>query len=341
MSGMDRHSELQQHKMAAEYRQAADEHVRTLKDFWKDFLVSGLFVLAAIVAIFACLAWFAANNRVSATGSTIGAKAGRYTLTAVGEGESGAHVGYYERSERTPEEKHAIDRLDTTDAMTVTLGSNLNNETAGSLYPGARGKITFTVKPLVSDLDGVTINLSRLLKVTGNVVVEDGKTLTSDAQTLLGLAKGHLLFFTSCQNGYYSGRVVDSKIRIDKSEFCKKGSSETTESKEVSLYWVWPEYFQNFVLTGNTNYYKNLFAAAGDAKSDYGALQADMNEHKANYFYGAANGTSAANAPAVSSSMSFSDTAICSALYNNADEQIGNKVKYIQLRISAQEGVSS
>lgn len=341
MSGMDRHSELQQHKTAAEYRQAADEHVRTLKDFWKDFLVSGLFVLAAIVAIFACLAWFAANNRVSATGSTIGAKADRYTLTAAGEGESGAHVGYYERSERTPEEKHAIERLDTTDAMTVTLGSNLNNETAGSLYPGARGKITFTVKPLVSDLDGVTINLSRVLKVTGNVVVEDGKTLTSDAQTLLGLAKGHLLFFTSCQNGYYSGRVVDSKIRIDKSEFCKKGSSETTESKEVSLYWVWPEYFQNFVLTGNTNYYKNLFAAAGDAKSDYGALQADMNEHKASYFYGAANGTSAANAPAVSSSMSFSDTAICSALYNNADEQIGNKVEYIQLRISAQEGVSS
>lgn len=338
MSGMDRHSELQQHKTAAEYRQAADEHVRTLKDFWKDFLVSGLFVLAAIVAIFACLAWFAANNRVSATGGTIGAKAGRYSLTATGEGEPDAHTGYYER---TDAEKQNITRLDTTDAMTVTLESNLNNESAGSLYPGARGKITFTVKPLVDDLNGVTINLSRVLKVTGNVVVEDGKTLTSDAQTLLGLAKGHLLFFMSCQNGYYSGRVVDSKIRIDKSEFCKKGSSETTESKEVSLYWVWPEYFQNFVLTGNTNYYKNLFAAAGDAKSDYGALQADMNAHKANYFYGAANGTSAANAPAVSADMSFSDAAICSALYNNADEQIGNKVEYIQLRISAQEGVSS
>ncbi len=338
MSGMDRHSELQQHMTAAEYRQAADEHVRTLKDFWKDFLVSGLFVLAAIVAIFACLAWFAANNRVSATGSTIGAKAARYSLTATGEGEPDAHTGYYER---TDAEKQNITRLDTTDAMTVTLESNLNNESAGSLYPGARGKITFTVKPLVDDLNGVTINLSRVLKVTGNVVVEDGKTLTSDAQTLLGLAKGHLLFFTSCQNGYYSGRVVDSKIRIDKSEFCKKGSSETTESKEVSLYWVWPEYFQNFVLTGNTNYYKNLFAAVDDAKSDYGALQADMNAHKTNYFYGAANGTSAANAPAVSSSMSFGDTAICSALYNNADEQIGNKVEYIQLRISAQEGVSS
>ena len=342
MSGMDRHSELQQHKTAAEYRQAADEHVRTLKDFWKDFLVSGLFVLAAIVAIFACLAWFAANNRVSATGGTIGAKADRYTLTAAGEGESGAHVGYYER---TDAEKQNIAKLDTTDAMTVTLGSNLNNETAGSLYPGARGKITFTVKPLVDDLDGVTINLSRVLKVTNIVgVVGDGGTLAPEAEALLGLIKGHLLFFTSCdQNGYYSGRVVDSKIEIRKCEFCENGdvNKPTNKPVAISLYWVWPEYFQNFVLTGNTNYYKNLFAAAGDAKSDYGALQADMNEHKANYFYGAANGTSAANAPAVSADISFGDTAICSALYNNADEQIGNKVKYIQLRISAQEGVSS
>ena len=340
MSGMDRHNELQQHKTAVEYRQAADEHVRTLKDFWKDFLVSGLFVLAAIVAIFACLAWFAANNRVSATGSTIGAKAARYSLTATGEGEPDAHTGYYER---TDAEKQNITRLDTTDAMTVTLGSNLNNESAGSLYPGARGKITFTVKPLVDDLNGVTINLSRVLKVTGNVVVEDGKTLTSDAQTLLGLVKGHLLFLTKCDNGYYSDRVINNQITIPKSKFCEDGktTNPTKKSVPVTLYWVWPEYFQNFVLTGNTNYYKNLFAAAGDAKSDYGALQADMNAHKANYFYGAANGTSAANAPAVSSSMSFNDTAICSALYNNADEQIGNKVKYIQLRISAQEGVSS
>lgn len=343
MSGMDRHGELQQHKTAAEYRQAADEHVRTLKDFWKDFLVSGLFVLAAIVAIFACLAWFAANNRVSATGSTIGAKAARYSLTAAGEGDDGAHVGYYER---TDAEKQNIAKLDTTDAMTVTLGSNLNNETAGSLYPGARGKITFTVKPLVSNLDGVTINLSRLLKLkdTDIGVVEDGGTLAPEAATLLGLVKGHVLFFTSCdQNGYYSGRVVDSKIEIPRKAFCENGdvTKPTNKPVTINLYWVWPEYFQNFVLTGNTNYYKNLFAAAGDAKSDYGALQADMNEHKANYFYGAANGTSAANAPAVSSSMSFSDTAICSALYNNADEQIGNKVKYIQLRISAQEGVSS
>lgn len=337
MSGMDRHSELQRHKTAAEYRQAADEHVRTLKDFWKDFLVSGLFVLAAIVAIFACLAWFAANNRVSATGSTIGAKADRYTLTAAGEGKPDAHVGYYER---TAEEKHTIAGLDTADGMTVTLGSNLNNETAGSLYPGARGKITFTVTPHTDNLGDITINLSRILKAKGNIYEEADGNLSDDASTLLSLVKGHLLFFTSCKNGYYSDRVVDSKIEIHKSEFCEKGdvTKPTNKSVTINLYWVWPEYFQNFVLTGNANYYKNLFAAE---TTDYSTLQADMNAHKANYFYGTVSSGGVANAPAVSSNMPFGDTAICSALYNNADEQIGNKVECIQLRMSAQEGVSS
>lgn len=66
-----------------------------------------------------------------------------------------------------------------------------------------------------------------------------------------------------------------------------------------------------------------------------------MNKNKVNYFFGAAGGKEAASAPTVSASMTSSDTAICSALYNNADEQIGDKVKYIQLRMSAQEGVSS
>lgn len=335
MSGIDRHNELQQHKTAAEYRQAADEHVRTLKDFWKDFLVSGLFVLAAIVAIFACLAWFAANNRVSATGSTIGAKADRYTLTAAGEGESGAHVGYYER---TPEEKQTIAGLDTTDAMTVTLGSNLNNETAGSLYPGARGKITFTVTPHTDDLGDITINLSRVLKAKENIYKEADGTLSNDASALLSLVKGHLLFFTSCKNGYYSGRVVDSKITIQKKEFCIGGNvaNPTNQSHTITLYWVWPEYFQNFVLTGNTNYYKNLFEAENEG---YGALKADVNKNKATYFYDPSNGTAASDPH--DNVDPYDNVDAYSSLYNNADEKIGNEVISIQLRITAQEGTAN
>ena len=334
MNGMDRHSELQQHKTAAEYRQAADEHVRTLKDFWKDFLVSGLFVLAAIVAIFACLAWFAANNRVSATGSTIGAKGPRYTLTAEGEGESDAHVGYYERSERTPEEKQTIADLDTADAMTVTLGSNLNNETAGSLYPGARGKIMFTVTPHTDDLGDITINLSRVLKAKENIYKEADGTLSNDASTLLSLVKGHLLFFTSCKNGYYSGRVEKGQIKIPKESFHE--GEGVLKPVPITLYWVWPEYFQNFVLTGNTNYYKNLFAAEDE---DYRALKTDVNKNKATYFYDPSNST--ATSDPHDNVDPYANVDAYSALYNNADEKIGNEVISIQLRITAQEGTTN
>lgn len=338
MSGMDRHSEPQQHKTAAEYRQAADEHVRTLKDFWKDFLVSGLFVLAAIVAIFACLAWFAANNRVSATGSTIGAKAERYTIAAAGEGESGAHTGYYERTNddavigtgKEDASGKADPKLDISDAMTVTLGSNLNNETAGSLYPGARGKIMFTVKPLADNLGDITISLSRVLKAKGNIYKEADGNLSDKASTLLSLVRGHLLFFTNCENGYYSGRVTDSQITIPKKAFCEDESGPTVKSVPVTLYWVWPEYFQNFVLTGNTNYYKNLFAAENAAYAD---LKTDVNDNKANYFYGASDSTAATDP--------YTDMDTYSALYNNADEKIGNEVISIQLRITAQEGTTN
>ena len=330
MSGMDRHSEPQQHKTAAEYRQTADEHVRTLKDFWKDFLVSGLFVLAAIVAIFACLAWFAANNRVSATGSTVGAKAERYTIAAASDTD--AHVGYYERAERTDDEKKTIAGLDTTDAMTVTLGSNLNNETAGSLYPGARGKITFTVTPRTDNLGDITVNLSRVLKAKGDIYKEADGNLSADASTLLGLVKGHLLFFTSCQNGYYSGRVENSQITIEKKKFCEgeDTTKPTDRSVPVTLYWVWPEYFQNFVLTGNTNYYKNLFAAED---AGYAELKTDVNSNKANYFYDPTS-TVAVSDP-------YANVDAYSALYNNADEKIGNEVISIQLRITAQEGTAN
>lgn len=96
------------------------------------------------------------------------------------------------------------------------------------------------------------------------------------------------------------------------------------------MYWVWPEYFQNFVLTGNTNYYKNLFAAVNEG---YGALKADVNKNKATYFYDPSNSTDASDP--------YANVDVYSSLYNNADEKIGNEVISIQLRITAQEGTAN
>ena len=347
MKPEDKHIEAEP-KTAEGYRQTADAHVQEVKGFWKRFAVSGLFVIAVVVIILACLAWFAVNNRVNATTSGLSAQGATFTMTAAGAGEDGAHVGYYERGERTNGEKDEIEGLSTEHSMTVTLNSNLNNNDAGGLYPGARGVITFTVTPLTTSLQGVTIDILRVLKLAdGSVVDESAKG--SEDNALPKLAKGHLLFFRDKDGDYYSNRITDSKIVLQPIDFNKKDdngsvlSTDTTESVTVNVYWVWPEYIQNFVLVGNANYYKNLFAS--DTSLDYTELQMYVNggegveSHRDEFYYATADGVDLAHAPSLAKDMSSTQLATCSALYNNADEYIGTSVKYVQLEFNAREGV--
>lgn len=343
MSGTDKHTGVKASYAAAEqYRQTADEHVRTLKDFWKDFLVSGLFVLAAIVIIFACLAWFAANNSVSATGSTISAKGARFTLTAAGEGEANSHTGYYERTEPSePTQKKLSFELQ--DSMIVTSSSNLNNDSDDGIYPGARGVLTFTVTPLATDLNDVQIDLSRILQTADKATLQTGTGLTDEQLTLLNLFKSHLLFFEANTaedgSGFYSEKI-GSSITIKKEKFYKKDSTDkkATEPVVVHIYWVWPEYLQNFVLTGDALYYKNLFAEAGDSpQSDYRSMQSSINKNKAGFYFRTSESVDPQAAPDLGENMSADNIATCAELYNSADEYLGDRIAYVQLRISAQE----
>ena len=306
MSGMDRHSELQQHKTAAEYRQAADEHVRTLKDFWKDFLVSGLFVLAAIVAIFACLAWFAANNRVSATGSTIGAKADRYIITTDTTGNNGV---YDDGTGAT---------FNIADSMDVSGTSNFNNETAGYLAPGASGSITFYVQWLDGSPEDLDVDITR-----GVIATTDD--LNASAEDFKNLLTGHILFFKSKDDdGYYSG-WVGSTYTVAAGEF------EAAPNKKVqrTLYWVWPEQFRSYVVPGYLNYTRGLFKPSN--VDDYGNLLNDINDNKSRYFKYKSDGS----VPDVSPGMSATDLQTCSLAYNEGDEYLGNSVDKYQIRLTA------
>lgn len=306
MSGMDRHSELRQHKTAAEYRQAADEHVRTLKDFWKDFLVSGLFVLAAIVAIFACLAWFAANNRVSATGSTIGAKGPRYIITTDATGKNGVYD----------------DGTDTifniADSMDVSGTSNFNNETAGYLAPGASGSITFYVQWLDGSPEDLDVDIARSIIATT-------ADLNASAEDFKNLLTGHILFFKNRDDdGYYSD-WVGSTYTVTAEKFNK------AQNKKVpcTLFWVWPEQFRSYVVPGYLNYTRGLFKPSN--VDDYGNLLNDINDNKSRYFKYKSDGS----VPDVSPGMSATDLQTCSLAYNEGDEYLGNSVDKYQIRLTA------
>ena len=284
----------------------ADEHAQTLKDFWKRFMVSGLFVVAALVIILACLAWFLNNSQVKATGVGMDTAGARFAISS-----DGAQKGVYDSEAG----------LDVADSMNVSATSNLVNLSAGEvLGPGSYGQLTFTVTRYADDLEGVQIDISREFK---------GKQGADVSPVVQALASGHLLFFESRDDkGYYGSRILDDKLTI---EF---PSGNTTNSVTKTLYWVWPEYIQNFVYIGNANYYKNLFAADNDS---YKAMQAYINTNKTS-FYSISSGQTV---PDLSSTMSSVDLSACAVAYNEADDEIGNAVEYYQVRLTASEAKGS
>lgn len=215
-------------------------------------------------------------------------------------------------------------------SFAVTDESNLNNYTQEGLYPGASGVLSFTVTPYADNLHDITISLSRVIATKNNV----------DGDAALGLFKGHLLFFEQKTGDYYSGRVKDDAFTIKKERFYKGETTKTEKPVHITLYWVWPEYFQNYVLTGSTGYYKNLFASTDD--TDYSSLQENMNKYPERYFEGTVGGETKVK---VGSEMSSSAMTIGSALFNNADEKLGNEVDYLKINLkakeAAQEGTTS
>ena len=305
------HEKLHASKNAAKgYRAVADEHAQTLKDFWKCFMVGGLFVVAALVIIMACLAWFLNNSQVNAAGVGVDTAGARFAISS-----DGAQKGVYDS-----EAGQGQGGLNVADSMNVSATSNLVNLSDGEvLGPGSYGQLTFTVTPYANDLGSVQIDISREFKGKQGAAVPD---------TVKALASGHLLFFESRDaNGYYGSPILNSQLTIAASNFRDSGALKPVTK---TLYWVWPEYIQNFVYTGNANYYKNLFAADNDG---YKAMQVYINEHQSSFYSMASDQT----VPDLSSTMSSAELSACATAYNKADDQIGNAVEYYQMRLTASE----
>ncbi len=298
------HEKLHASQNAAEgYRAVADEHAQTLKDFWKRSMVSGLFVVAALVIILACLAWFLNNSQVKATGVGVDTAGARFAISS-----EGTQQGVYDQ-------EAGQGRLDVADSMNVSATSNLVNLSDGdTLGPGSSGQLTFTVTRYADDLERVQIKISREFRNKQGVDVSD---------TVKALASGHLLFFESRDDRYYESPILDDMLTID-------FSGNTTNSVTKTLYWVWPEYIQNFVYIGNANYYNNLFAADNDS---YKAMQVYINEHQSSFYSIAPDET----VPDLSSTMTSAALSACATAYNKADDEIGNAVEYYQVRLTASE----
>ena len=298
-------------KSAEEYRRLADEHAQTLKDFWKRFAVSGLFVLALVIILFASLAWFAANNRVGGTSSAISAKAARYSISGPADGQVGKYDG-------------KVASLESNDSLNVSATYNLHNFTSGgSLRPGSYGELQVTVTPVAGDVRDITLTIER------NIALRTSATITN-TDALANLFRGHILFFRGRdENGYYSDPVLDDKLTIEASEFCAEGSNTTTVPVTITLYWVWPSQFSSYVLTGQINYSKNLFS--GVDSTGYTMLIEDINTNSTRYF------SVKPDVISINHDMSSADLETCAEAYNTADEVLGTNAEYLQIRFLGAE----
>lgn len=306
---------------SADYQAIAREHREALETNKRIFLRSGLFViLTALVIILAALGWFVMNNRTEAVSSLISAKSSRYALTTPGD-----KVGIWERGNTSL-------KFDISDKMNISDDSNFKNTGETSkLSPGSFGELEFIIDPIATDLGNIeaTIDLNIQLRT------EDGSQTAEDNRSkVTAYVKGHILFFTEKDGRYYSGWIGPDKqgsykLTIPAYEF-KDKNGKTTKNVSRRLYWIWPQQFHNYVYAGGGSYYRNLFAS--ESSAGYSDLIKDMNNHKNRYFEG-----NLRDGITIGSDMNGADYDSCTDAFNEADQLIGEKVEFIQIRINTVE----
>lgn len=207
-----------------EYRQQAQEEMQNLKNQWKTFFRTGIFLFAAVAAmIILGIAWFVSNNKVAGTGTSISASGSDFDLAADITGAASTKgKGMYDElldvpsgTETKIKEQTFLATNDTNDSITwaITDDSNLNNQTdANGIEPGSSGSLTFYI---ISHKDG-PLSLTLDVTLTGYSYSgkDDNESTTSADITQLKsddkaqkLLEGHVLLFA----GYDSDTDSDTK----------------------------------------------------------------------------------------------------------------------------------
>ena len=310
---------------------------------------STVFAITALIAIIIlCIAWFVANHLVKGITGGISAKNNiPFELASVGDrqnveknllkDDAGNNI-LSDGNETTSYEKY-IDITtgnEVSQTQTYYIGdSNLAWHLNGqqSLMPGASGRLDFYIIPRQDNLKSVTLSM----ETTAYQSVNNHRATESTDATLQNLIHGHILFFKHVDDTYgYSGWLqADQSFTID----APSGTFEKDVPYKMTIYWVWPQYFRNFVYTKKSTQ-GDLFTDATDqsANSEYAKFVEFVNSQTTvapgtnQLFYDAQSiridGT-------VNKNMLQATLDVCSLYYDQADEYIGTKAGYVYVGIKA------
>ena len=324
---------------------------------------SVVFALSALVAVIALgIAWFVSNTKVSAVGVRISADNPiSFELGSTGvrqraetdflKGSTGTAQPYNAYIDAETEKR--IEEQITLYKGTSNLAWYLNGQQ--SLTPGSSGILEFYLIPrqeglttakIELNLDGCELNGSNIIKSTN--------------ENLKRLLSGHILLFQNLDDtyGYWSwlqpisGTEEDNSAQTGNGYYTFNVSLKDGETFQkdvpyrVTLYWVWPKYFRNYIYTKRSTQ-EDLFTdkvlTESDKKTEYDEFNKFVNDQKAldtsRLFYNPDNSnTTDLNKGTLDQNMSDTLLNSCSEFYNLADEYIGKNIRYVQIELTVTDG---
>ena len=305
-----------------------------------------VFAFVALIALIALgIAWFMSNSKVTSTGTSVSAQDDRlFELASVGERQKAEASYLLDESKKSilsagAEKTYAsyiengteVQKEQTYHVGTGSLAWYLDSQE--SILPGANGKLEFYIIPKKDDVKSVTVSFDINGYVYTTEENADKRAVKSDDTTLQNLIQGHILFFQQLDDvcGYQKWLKADESFVI---KAPNNGSFQKDVPYKVTIYWIWPQYFRNYVYTQKSTQ-GDLFTDAANQTdgSDYARINTFINKSQNKLFYDESGEVQVESD--INKNMAQNTLDQCSKYYNKADEYIGTNAKYIYVGIKA------
>ncbi|MGN0574623.1 MAG: hypothetical protein ACI4J2_01210 [Ruminococcus sp.] len=283
--------------------------------------VMGVFT-AAIIA-FQSIAWFTMNREVDGTGMEMAAQGTNYTLEMIGDSNG---LYYDDFHSKVIDSDSVIWTMSPANdnGMEQNFGNHTQTEDDG-IYPGCSGCISFKIIPNVDS----EISLNFSFEIMGynsefdenNEIVMSQLNPSEDAD-VINYLNGHILLFENYDKntGKYSNLIQSSE---DMKRVMAKKFSGINKATQVDIYWVWPLTLSNLIKADEST---DLICSENDINN----LENFIVSYPQYFMRGI---TVDENSP-LSADMIKSNYTLYGGKYDQADNIIGVRVRYLRLKMT-------
>ena len=284
-------------------------------------VVMGVFI-AAIIA-FQSIAWFTMNREVSGNGIEMEAQGTNYTLQMIGDSNGLYYDGFHSKVIDSDSViwtmKPANDN-----GMEQNFGNYTQTEYDG-IYPGCSGYVSFNIIPSVDS--EISLNFSFELIGYNSELTDDNKVNmiplneTDDAD-VINYLNGHILLFENYDKntGKYSNLIQTSE---DMKRVMTKKFSGIDKATQVDIYWIWPLTLSNMIKADEST---DLICS----NNDINTLEKFIVSYPQYFMRGI---TVDENSP-LTADMIKNNYALYGGKYDQADNIIGVRVRYLRLKMT-------